>query len=83
MEEEIITSIGDHLNENVSVYPNPTKGSVKMDYSINWKLMNAFGEQVAEGTSDEVSLSNFPASIYFLKTEKGIIETSEGYVKRS
>jgi len=63
----------DELNIDLSVYPNPTTGSitVSLDGTFKYEVFNAIGQIVAEGEAFEqetIDLSSFENGTYTLRT---------------
>ncbi len=53
-------------SESVTIYPNPTSNSIKLEKVIEWALYNVNSQKISEGNSDEVSLSDYANGVYFL-----------------
>jgi len=69
--EGCVTSIESMDERGLEVYPNPTSDKVRLSEKLNYELYNALGILVLEGVDNELDLSDFPAGIYILKTDKG------------
>lgn len=54
------------INHGVKPYPNPTTGLIRIGKTSSYKLLNAFGQTLESGKSDEIDLSSYPSGIYFL-----------------
>lgn len=58
--------------ENISVYPNPTKGeiNIKTDKKIkSATVIDASGKSLLNNTSERLDISSFPKGIYLLKVD--------------
>ena len=60
--------------QDIAIYPNPTKGIVHVDFSdseedMSYSIMSAFGQCLETGTlqSHELSLEKLPSGIYFVQ----------------
>ncbi len=63
-------------NEEINIYPNPTKGIININLSenvsFNIRLYNMMGEQTLEvSNQDLIDLSNQPSGIYLMHIEMG------------
>jgi hypothetical protein len=71
------------LSNNLSIYPNPTSGSIYVDLLDNSQInsvtiFDALGKQVLSATIEnhsQIDLSNFQKGLYYIRidTDKGII----------
>ncbi|WP_283242724.1 PKD domain-containing protein [Marinifilum caeruleilacunae] len=75
--EVILVGIEDLIKENISIYPNPTKGKVVIDLSQNFdyrtniqlKLFNASGQLLIQQNLHPITtidLSSYSAGLYFI-----------------
>ncbi|MEO6304663.1 MAG: LamG-like jellyroll fold domain-containing protein, partial [Bacteroidia bacterium] len=81
----IVQTVGDcvgikqnNLSQSISVYPNPTNGSVVINglyQNTDVEVINALGEIIyqgkIEGNKDEIDLKEQKAGIYFIKIKTG------------
>lgn len=66
----IVTSLTKSKSEELVLYPNPTKDIVHFNSSTNWKLLNANGTELANGTNESsIDLTPFPIGLYIIYTE--------------
>ena len=73
----IVTEVNESLLSQVSVYPNPTEGTLHIDGiqgTVEYRLINNMGQTLMEGQSKgNFSLAtDLPQGIYFLKLSDGI-----------
>ncbi len=70
-----VTGIDSEFNEDITVYPNPTTGSITIDMapygtgqSAKFRITNAYGQTIAERDIDEpqVTISLDDSGLYFL-----------------
>lgn len=60
------------INQATSVFPNPSNNGVfELSKNESWNVFNALGENVANGNSQVVNLSNERSGIYYLVLEGG------------
>jgi hypothetical protein len=69
-----ITSVEDFdLNKSISVYPNPTSGTVHINTSNSKiksiKLFNLQGQLIQEYFTNDFSVANLPSGIYSINTQ--------------
>jgi len=66
----LITGIEDNLNQNQTVYPNPTQSKIYMLETGEWEIVNLEGKVLQSGQKEtEIDLSNYPAGMYYLITK--------------
>jgi hypothetical protein len=85
-EISVVTAIrnSEDINLKCSVYPNPTEGITKLvfecpDYeNMRFRLFDINGmllqDKKVESNETEISLENYPSSVYFLKVVKNNLE---------
>lgn len=55
--------------DEISVYPNPTRGKVFFTEKANYILSDITGKKLQEGRNSELDLHNFSAGIYLLQVD--------------
>ena len=65
----LITAIGTSSLETITVYPSPTSGMLylKSNEEVSWKLFNQLGQEIQQGTSTQLDLSNEVKGLYLLQ----------------
>lgn len=74
-------NINDYADANISVYPNPTNGELKIENKElrieNVWVYDVFGKllETMSGDVQSINMSNYPSGTYFLRisTDKGMI----------
>ena len=84
------TGIGDNIDHNLNVYPNPARNHITIDIkvkdesSLDLMIVNQMGQMVyfqnitKNSTSHKINIQEFPTGLYFIK-----IITSSGSVYKS
>ncbi len=67
-----------HINNNVSIYPNPTSGIININTNaqiVNIEVTDITGKVIYIGNTNSIDISTQPNGVYFIKvqTEDGII----------
>ena len=65
-----VADILDLLDNNMNVYPNPTRGIVYLSKICEWKVFTVQGICILKGEGKQIDLSKFNKGIYFLKFER-------------
>lgn len=50
----------------ISIYPNPTSGTVKISSECKWKVISVLGQELTRGQGSRVDLSSFQNGVYHL-----------------
>jgi hypothetical protein len=56
------------------VYPNPVSGILNLSEKTAWELIDSMGRVMMKGVSEKIDFSNLNTSIYYLRTEFGIMK---------
>ncbi len=59
-----------YLNQEIKIFPNPTKGLVNITSPVNIEAVDVFdmsGKQILHALDKELNLSSFSKGVYFLK----------------
>jgi hypothetical protein len=70
------------FQESIKISPNPANEKVIIQASNNYfiqkiALLNAFGQQIKESTTNEIEVKEFPNGIYFVKVNSDGNETTK------
>ena len=66
--ETVPTNTLNNIEQNISIYPNPTKGIVTIDATIeNYQIIDLVGNVVKTGTSQVVDVTGLPTGIYVIQ----------------
>lgn len=68
-----VTSINDHINEEVNIFPNPSNSGVfSLSKEMEWSVVNLRGRTIASGAGKTVDLSSTEQGTYLFKTKNVI-----------
>lgn len=66
----VITSSSDELiKEEISVFPNPTKGVVQFSKTSRYQITDESGTMLSQGTNKVVDISEYPNGVYFFRLQ--------------
>lgn len=66
-----ITETESSKDQIVTLHPNPTNDWIYFSESIDWKLTNVEGEELAKGKSADLNLLPYPSGMYFIQINTG------------
>lgn len=74
LNQGIVSSSHNELKiEKVLVYPNPTRGPIKLNTFSTWEITNSLGNKSLNGEGTEIDLSQFEQGIYYLRVKNNQI----------
>lgn len=66
----VITETEEYLQDEISIYPNPSNGMIQIDgYKGNVTIYSFLGSEVYKGVSGAIDLTELKKGIYFVVTE--------------
>lgn len=72
VEVKIVTGAASRLDDQLSIFPNPSTGMFQLSRDANWELFNMQGISVLNGETNKIDLSGFSPGNYFLKVEEEV-----------
>lgn len=77
-ENVIITNITSSIDDEITVYPNPTETFLYLNQVSDWKIINLLGQEKLSGTSSFIDVSSLVIGQYILILEN----TQVQFIKR-
>ena len=68
-DQELITGASNTLDNYFIVYPNPTSNTLNLSNTVEYQVVNSFGQIILSGEGNQIDLSTQSKGIYILKAD--------------